>query len=33
MLSSKIKKYIASCFKEELEQSFQIEPELFLDNK
>ena len=33
MLSSKIKKSIASCFKEELEQHFQIEPELFLDNK
>ena len=33
MLSSKIKKSIASCFKEELEQKFQIEPEMFLDTK
>lgn len=33
MLNSKIKKSIASCFKEELEEKFQIEPEIFGDNK
>ena len=33
MLNSKIKKSIASCFKEELEENFQIEPEIFGDNK
>lgn len=33
MLISKIKESIASCFKEELEEHFQIEPEIFGDNK
>lgn len=33
MLDTKIKKYIVSCFKEELEQQFEIKPELFLDDE
>ena len=32
MIEEKVKKYVASCFKDELEQNFQISPELFLDN-
>ena len=32
MIEDKLKECIASCFKDELEQNFQISPELFLDN-
>ena len=32
MIEEKVNKFVASLFKDMLEQNFQISPELFLDN-